>query len=66
MKEAISCLESLIGKTLDTQYVDQSRMGDHICYISDLTRFQTDYPEWELSRSLDDILRELAERVHTE
>jgi CDP-paratose 2-epimerase len=65
MMEAISYLEELIGKKLYTEYVEQARMGDHICYISDLTRFKTDYPEWELSRSLDDILKELASRIHT-
>ena len=35
-------------------------MGDHICYISDLHRLKADYPSWELTRSLDDIVRELA------
>ncbi len=58
--EAVARFEDLIGKTLDYQYVDQNRVGDHICYISDLRRLKADYPGWELSRSLDDILRELA------
>ncbi len=65
MMEAINCLEEKIGKKLHTEYVEQSRMGDHVCYISDLTRFMIDYPKWELSRSLDDIMTELATRVHT-
>ena len=42
------------------EYVDQNRVGDHICYISDLRRLQADYPGWDLTRSLDDILDELA------
>ncbi len=62
--EAIARYEALIGKKLKTEYVAQARQGDHICYISNLTRFQTDYPGWEITHSLDDILIELAQRVH--
>ena len=32
---------------------------DIICYISDLRKFQEDYPDWEITRTLDDILEEL-------
>jgi len=59
--EAITRFEDLVGKNLHVQYVDRNRVGDHICYISDLRRIQADYPEWAISRSLDDIFRELAE-----
>jgi CDP-paratose 2-epimerase len=58
--EAIARFEELIGRTLAVEYVDTNRVGDHICYISDLRRLRADYPGWDLSRSLDDILRELA------
>jgi CDP-paratose 2-epimerase len=58
--EAVARFEELIGKKLDLEYVDQNRVGDHICYISDLRRLRTDFPGWQLTRSLDDILRELA------
>ncbi len=61
MIEAISAFEERIGKKLDVQYVDQNRIGDHICYISDLRRIKSDYQEWDISRSLDDILNELAQ-----
>src|SRR5262249_48152669 len=40
--------------------VDQNRVGDHICDISNLRRLRATYQGWELTRSLDDILRELA------
>jgi CDP-paratose 2-epimerase len=58
--EAIAELEERIGKTLDARYEDQARVGDHICYISDLGKFQADYPRWTISRSLPQILDELA------
>ena len=54
MLEAIAHLERLIGKKLRTEYVNQNRIGDHICYISDLKRIKTDYPAWQLTYSLDD------------
>jgi CDP-paratose 2-epimerase len=57
--EAIDHFEELLGKTLQTDYVDHPRIGDHICYISNLRRLQTDYPTWHITRSLDHILKEL-------
>ena len=59
--EAIARFEDLLGTKLQTEYLDEARRGDHICYISDLARFRGDYPEWELSVSLDDLFEELAE-----
>ncbi len=58
--EAITALEDLIGEKLAVEPVEEPRRGDHICYISDLSRFRADYPEWEVSVSLEQILDELA------
>jgi CDP-paratose 2-epimerase len=58
--EAIGRFEELIGKPLQVEYVEKARIGDHICYITDMRRFKTDYPGWEITHSLDDIFRELA------
>ncbi|MDX6507604.1 MAG: CDP-paratose 2-epimerase [Gaiellaceae bacterium] len=58
--EAIERLEELTGRGLESQYVDEPRRGDHICYVTDLARFRRDYSEWELAVSLDGILSELA------
>jgi CDP-paratose 2-epimerase len=59
--EAIERLEDLHGKQLATEYVDEPRRGDHICYISDLRRFKADYPGWEVSVSIDEVMQQLAE-----
>jgi len=59
--EAIQRFEDLFGKKLEAEYVDQSRVGDHICYISDLRKIRADYPGWSVAYSLDRILAELAE-----
>jgi CDP-paratose 2-epimerase len=58
MLEAIERFEELYGRKLDVTYVEEARRGDHICYISDLRRLRSDYPEWELTMSLDDIFAE--------
>jgi len=59
--ESISMVEERVGKSLDWEYVDENRQGDHICYMSDLRRLQSDYPEWDLTTSLGDIVDESVE-----
>ncbi len=56
--EAIEALEGRLGKKLKTEYMETPRVGDHICYISDLTAFQRDY-QWKVEKSLPDIFQEL-------
>jgi CDP-paratose 2-epimerase len=58
--EALTRFEELLGQPITTEYIDEPRRGDHICYISDLSRFREGYPTWELSVSLDDLFEELA------
>jgi CDP-paratose 2-epimerase len=57
--EAIARLEELTGRTLEVEYVDEARRGDHICYISDLGRLRAEYAGWDVRVTLDEILREL-------
>ncbi len=59
MLEAIAKIADMTGKKLDWKYVDQARKGDHVCYISDLGKFQSHYPNWKITRSLDTIFREI-------
>jgi CDP-paratose 2-epimerase len=58
--EAIERLEELLGRRLEREYVEEPRRGDHICYISDLSRLRSDFPDWEITISLDEILRQLS------
>jgi CDP-paratose 2-epimerase len=58
--EAIARLEELTGRELSVEYVDEARRGDHICYISDLRRLRADYPEWDVTVTLEEILADLA------
>lgn len=57
--EAFGYVEQLSGVRMQFECVDQAREGDHICYISDLTKIQRDYPEWRITKSLEDIFTEI-------
>jgi len=57
--EAFARIESLSGKKMAYEYVDQNRSGDHICYISDLRKMKAHYPDWDITKSLDDIFGEI-------
>lgn len=66
MLEAIGQFETLLAKKLHVEYNDQNRVGDHICYISDLRRIHADYPNWRQEYTLDRTLAELAEATPQE
>ncbi|WP_017292533.1 NAD-dependent epimerase/dehydratase family protein [Geminocystis herdmanii] len=57
--EAFDLISNISGKTMEYEYVDKNREGDHICYISDLTKMKTDYPNWNITKSLDNIFEEI-------
>jgi CDP-paratose 2-epimerase len=57
--EAAQLVKELSGAQLKTEYVETARRGDHICYISDLTKLRTDYPGWKVEISLQQILQEI-------
>jgi CDP-paratose 2-epimerase len=59
MLEAIDRIGRMTGKKLDWRYVEEARKGDHICYISNLSKFRSHYPGWRITRSLDSILEEI-------
>jgi len=59
--ECIHSLGRLLGRNVRFRYDETARSGDHICYVSDMGRFQRDFPEWSLTRRLPDMLEELVE-----
>jgi CDP-paratose 2-epimerase len=61
MLEAIKISQDISGREMKWTYKEQNRAGDHIWWISDLTRFQTDYPEWKLEYDVPGILKEIYE-----
>jgi CDP-paratose 2-epimerase len=59
MLEAIGLCEQIVGRDMSWSYAEENRAGDHIWWISDLTRFQTDYPDWRLEYDVPEILQEI-------
>jgi CDP-paratose 2-epimerase len=59
--EAIAALEDIFGRNLEWSYVDEPRRGDHLCYISNCSRLSSDYPSWEITIDLKEILAQLGE-----
>jgi len=58
--EAFALVESISGKPMQYVYVDKNREGDHICYYSDLRKMKAHYPEWNITKPLTDIFKEIA------
>jgi CDP-paratose 2-epimerase len=58
--EAVEKAEKVFGKSLPCIYYPEARKDDHVCYITDMSKFKRDYPTWEITKSLDDIFNEMA------
>jgi CDP-paratose 2-epimerase len=59
--EAFKKIQAITGKEMSSEYVSQNREGDHICYISDLSKIKGHYPQWSITKSLDDIFNEICQ-----
>jgi CDP-paratose 2-epimerase len=62
MLEAIARCEAIAGRELNWELSDENRIGDHRWWISDLESFQRDYPGWEITYGIDEVLREIYEQ----
>ena len=61
VREAISLVERISGNKLQVGYRDEPRNGDHKWWISDCRKFREHYPEWKVTRNLEQIVREIVE-----
>jgi CDP-paratose 2-epimerase len=57
--EAMELIEGVSGRRQTYRYVDEHRLGDHICYYSDLRKMKGHYPAWSIRKSLSQILLEI-------
>jgi len=64
MVEAIEKIEKILGKKAKIEYKNENRIGDHIWYISDVSKFKKHYPDWDFKYGIDDILKEICESGH--
>jgi CDP-paratose 2-epimerase len=57
--EAFAMVSGLSGLPMKWRYADQARLGDHICYYSDLRKMRSHYPAWNITRDLPSIFAEM-------
>lgn len=62
MLEAIEICEELSGKKLDYTYNETNRIGDHIWWISDVSKFKKHYPKWDYEYGIRETLQEIYEQ----
>jgi CDP-paratose 2-epimerase len=58
--EAFRIIEEITGRPMNSQYLEQNRIGDHICYYSDLRKMKSHYPAWTITKDLGQIFKEIA------
>lgn len=59
--EAFKMTEAISGRRQKYTYIDASRIGDHICYYSDLRKARAHYPGWDISKGLEQTIREIVD-----
>lgn len=64
MMEAIEKFEKITGKKANIKYTKTNRIGDHIWYVSDVSKFKKHYPKWDFKYGIDDIMHEICEKGH--
>jgi CDP-paratose 2-epimerase len=63
MAEAIAMCEQITGKPMNYEYTEANRIGDHIWWISDVSKFKSHYPEWTWKYNIHDILSQIHENT---
>jgi len=64
MIEAIEKIEKITNKKAVIEYSENNRSGDHIWYVSDVSKFKKHYPKWDYKYSIDDILEQICAQGH--
>jgi CDP-paratose 2-epimerase len=62
MLEAIAMCEAIASRELSWELSEANRIGDHRWWISDLDPFRADYPGWDITYDIEDVLREIHEQ----
>ncbi|QEF96495.1 CDP-paratose 2-epimerase [Stieleria maiorica] len=57
--ECIALIEEISGHRIEYTLSDENRKGDHVCYISDLSKLRRDYPDWQIRVSLREIVTQM-------
>lgn len=57
--EAFDLISGISGKEMKYSYSETNRIGDHICYYSDLRKMKSHYPNWQITKSLKTVFQEI-------
>ena len=57
--EAFKIAEDISGRRMIYEYSDAARIGDHICYYSDLSKMKKHYPRWRITKTVWDTMEEI-------
>jgi CDP-paratose 2-epimerase len=57
--EAFDLISGISGIPMKYKYSETNRIGDHICYYSDLTKMRVHYPTWDITKTLQDTFEEI-------
>lgn len=63
MAEAIAMCTEITGKPMNYEYSETNRIGDHIWWISDVSKFKNDYPNWNWKYNINDILSQIHDNM---
>lgn len=59
--EAFEITAGITGKQQISSYLDDHRIGDHICYYSDLSKMRQHYPGWDISIGLVETISQIVQ-----
>jgi len=59
--EAFKLVEKFSARAMKYTCVEQNRVGDHICYYSDLRKMRAHFPKWDITKSLEQTIQEIVE-----
>ena len=63
---SIDLCQEITGRQVNWSYSESNRTGDHIWWVSDVRKFRRDYPGWDFSRGIRDILEELYHELRSQ
>jgi CDP-paratose 2-epimerase len=59
--EAIQATERIVGRRMRWSYKPEARLGDHIWWITDTSKFREHYPRWQPKYDIDKTIAEIAD-----
>jgi len=62
--EAIELCAKISGRKFNYEYIDKNRVGDHIWWISDVSKFKSHYPDWGYRYGIEDTIKQIYESQH--